>query len=67
VWNSARNKNVGCRAKLVQHTAHFEKILALHQVKGLIFSMVDVQRHATVGRHGLFKDSEFPFGLLACD
>src|SRR5215472_16661775 len=54
MWNFPRNKNVGCRAKLVQHTAHLKKILAFHQVKGLIFSMVDMQRHPTVGRHFLF-------------
>ena len=32
-----------------------------------VFSMVDMQRHPTVGRHFLFKDGELPFRLLACD
>ena len=33
--------------------------------KDSVFSMVDMQRHPTVGRHFLFKDGELPFRLLA--
>jgi hypothetical protein len=62
--NSPRKKNVGCRAKLVQHTAHLEKILALNQFpqpgKGHIFTMVDVQRHPPLGAIVCSKRASFP-------
>src|SRR5262249_35298552 len=65
--NAARDEDARARAKFVEYAADVKKIFALQYVKGLIFSMVDVERHPAVWRHGLLKNDEVSLGLMAGD
>jgi len=62
--NAAGNKNVRRRDELVQNAAHFEEIPAPKQIKGLVFSMVYVERYAAAERTRLFENCESPLRLL---